>query len=299
LYSAVVDGVNLLNRHLQQTQASSSPSPEALLIVMTDGRNEVLPGDDAGLLAGAAGLEETAKDVTASRIPVIGIGFGERNEIDQVALGRLSTQPPYMADDAEGLKKAFTFTRRLLVDRVQVGFLSPWPDRAALAGKTIAFRANLVLPDGLVIDSNDGAFQTPQMGIPLYSGRASLDELAALSAATSEPVEAGWVPLLRPMIVFLVLGGLLLIAWFWVPRLVWPGQYLGNISLAKPPVKWSNATNGRQGEQRRSPHPPAYDAPSGFLQVKGQPARRKPEDATIAQPMGDATRMRLDRDLQR
>jgi Mg-chelatase subunit ChlD len=296
LFSAVVDGLSLLNQHLLQPQGDgASHSPEALLVVMTDGRNEVFKGDDPGLLTGEDGLGEAAKTVSASRIPVIGIGFGKRDEIDEAALGRLSTQPPYMADDSESLKNAFTFTRRLLVDRIQVEFLSPWPDRAALAGKTITFNASLVLPDGRRVSSNEGSFETPQMGIPLFSGKAGLDELAALSVATKEPADAGWTPLLRPIIVFLGLGGVLVIAWFWIPRLVWPGQYLGQLTVPKQARKWSNSSN----ERRRDQSAPTFDAPSGFLNVKGRPAQRRPQDATIAQPIGDATRMRLDRDLHR
>jgi Mg-chelatase subunit ChlD len=296
LFSAVVDGLSLSNQHLLQAQSDGdSHSPEALLVVMTDGRNEVLKGDDPGLLTGEGGLEEASRNVSASRIPVIGIGFGERSEIDEAALGRLSTQRPYMANDSESLKKAFTFTRRLLVDRIQVAFLSPWPDRAALAGKTITFNASLLLPDGRKIDSNEVSFETPQMGIPLFSGKASLDELAALSAATKVPTEAGWTPLLRPIVVFLGLGGVLVVAWFWIPRLVWPGQYLGQLSIPKPAMRWSSGPN----ERRRDQFVTSSSAPSGFLNVKGRPAQRRPQDATMVQPMGDATRMRLDRDLQK
>jgi hypothetical protein len=116
-----------------------------------------------------------------------------------------------------------------------------------------------------------------------------------LSAATKVPTEAGWTPLLRPIVVFLGLGGVLVIAWFWVPRLVWPGQYLGQLSIPKPAMRWSSGPS----ERRRDQFVTSSSAPSGFLNVKGRPAQRRPQDATMVQPMGDATRMRLDRDLHK
>ena len=64
---------------------------------MTDGTNDVRPGDDAGLLAGIGGLTQVHNDVAQSKIEVIAIGFGDQAEIDQHALAQLSTRRPYMA----------------------------------------------------------------------------------------------------------------------------------------------------------------------------------------------------------
>src|SRR5207302_2769723 len=115
------------------------------------------------------------------------------------------------------------------------------------------------------------------------------------------PVEAGWLELLRPIFVFLGLGIILLIAWFWIPRLIWPGQYMGSISLPKSSMKWSGVT-----QVRRSPPGaggpgagrglPPRNAPPGFESGGRTPSQRTPKDATIVHPMGDATRIRLDKD---
>src|SRR5215469_1022399 len=62
LYSAVSLGLDALHDHIHRLQESDSGyAPETMLIVMTDGRNEVYAGDDAGLLSGAEGLDEAAR----------------------------------------------------------------------------------------------------------------------------------------------------------------------------------------------------------------------------------------------
>src|SRR5262249_25148368 len=161
LYSSVSFGLDLLNDRLRTRQGNNTAAPpQATLVVMTDGKNEVLAGDDAGLLSGPQGLEEVGRRVSASQVQVIGIGFGEPGKIDLEALRRMSSEPPYMATDADSLRNAFGNARKLLLDRLEVTFLSPWPDRASLAGRSIRFKANLVLADGSSVASNEAIFGT-------------------------------------------------------------------------------------------------------------------------------------------
>src|SRR5215467_4913442 len=189
LYSAVSFGLDLLQDHVGSLRSNGTAPPQATLVVMTDGRNEVLAGDDAGLLNGPEGLDEVARKASASQVQIIGIGFGEPGEIDLGALRRTSNDPPYMATDAESLRNAFGIARKLLLDRLEVAFLSPWPDRASLAGRSVRFKASLLLADGSSLASNEAVFGTPQVGLPLFSNKAGVDELAALNRQmkSSEP----------------------------------------------------------------------------------------------------------------
>ena len=295
LYSAVSLGLDVLHDHIHTLQESDrSYAPETMLIVMTDGRNEVYAGDDAGLLNGAEGLDEAARKVSASRIQVIGIGFGERNEVDLAALQRLSTEKPHMATDAQDLKRIFVFTRKLLADRIQVAFLSPSADRASLAGRAIRFKASLQLPGRPPLTSNEEIFATPQMGLPLFSGKANEAELATLNAQMNSN-ETGWLTLLRPLFVFLALGGMLLVGWFWIPRLVWPGQYIGSIALARPVARWASPSRRGQGPRQGVPK----NAPPGFEPGKAGAGQRTPQDATVVQPSRESTKTRLYPDFRR
>jgi len=298
LYSAVSTGINVLKARRQM----KANDVDTLLIVMTDGTNDVRPGDDPGLLTGTAGLDQVHRDVALSRIEVITIGFGDPAEIDQHALAQISTGRPYMAADADGLNKAFSMTRKLLTNRLQVAFLTSWKNAASLAGKNLIIRATLDLPDGRTLTSNEGRFETPQVVPPVPAGKAGPELLKGLSLTGAGSLEAGWLDLLTPLFVFLGLGIVLLIAWFWVPRLIWPGQYMGSISLPKSAMKWSGATQVRRFPSGGAGPPgagrglPARNVPPGFESGSGAPGQRTPRDATVVQPMGDATRIRLDKD---
>ena len=41
---------------------------------------------------------------------------------------------------------------------------------------------------------------------------------------TAQPATSGWISIVRPVAVFCGLGLLLIVLWFWVPRLIWPEQ---------------------------------------------------------------------------
>jgi Mg-chelatase subunit ChlD len=299
LFSAVVAGLDALN-----SRRKDQPSDvDTLLVVMTDGTNDVRAGDDPGLLAGSAGQDEAHNRVARSGIQVNAIGFGDPAAIDQVALRQISTRPPIMAVSADNLNQAINQTRKLFTDKLQVAFLTTWTDTASLAGKNMAFRATLDLPDRRRLSSDEGRFETPQMGSPVPSGKAGPELLQALGNLGA-PVAAqpGLLELLRPVFVFLGLGVVLLIAWFWVPRLIWPGQYMGSLTLPKSSMKWSGPTQVRQsplaarGAQAASRGMPRGNVPPGFESDSGAPGQRTPRDATVVQPMGEATRIRLERE---
>src|SRR5262249_16909327 len=200
LFSAVIAGLDALSSQ-RKTQASDV---DTLLVVMTDGTNDIRPGDDPGLLADSFGLEQAHNRVALSGIQVNAIGFGDPAAIDQAALRQISTRPPIMAVSADNLNQAINQTRKLFTDKVQVAFLTSWTDAASLAGKNVVFRASLDLVDGRRLTSDDGRFETPQIGSPLPSGKAGPELLQAL-AHFGSPVAAqpGLLELLRPIFVFL------------------------------------------------------------------------------------------------
>jgi Mg-chelatase subunit ChlD len=280
LFSAIQIGVDVLAREAGKRPAGGE-APETVLIVMTDGKNEVYRGDDAGLLDGPSGLAEASRAVRSSGIQVLGIGFGDRSEIDEQALNALSTKV-YMASDAEQLKQIFAEARTLLNSRVIATFQSPWADRASLAGRTLAIRTDIRLQDGTSLASEPVTWSPPQMNEPVYEGECSEAERAALFDKTT-PSGPHWLTILRPILVFLGFGSVLIILWFWVPRLVWPEQYVGVVPTA---AKWSN-----KGPLRR----PKTVPPPGFdTHAHGKAPQRAPSDATIVQRNPEFTKTRLD-----
>ena len=156
------------------------------------------------------------------------------------------------------------------------------------------FKASILLPNRLRLDSNEAVFGTPQMGLPLFSGKAGVEELAALNAQMKSN-EVGWLTLLRPVFVFLGLGGMLVVAWFWVPRLVWPGQYIGSMAAMRPAGKWASPSRPGQRAVQGAPK----NLPRGFEPGKTGPGQRTPQDATVVQPSSESGKIRLHRDFRR
>lgn len=279
LYSAVVLGISLLAK---QGASSSGSSPETQLIVMTDGKNEVYQADDPGLLDGAAGLKKAAAMVRSSGTEVIGVGFGDPGSIDEAALQQLSSKS-YSAQDLSQLQQVFSLAHGLLVNRIVATFESPWPDRSSLESKTLRLSATLDLPGGRHFESGVKTWEAPEMGVPTFEGKCDTNELkAALQIA---PVPGNWLSVLRPILVFFGLGTALLVLWFWVPRLVWPEQYIGTFTTQRG-MRWENRTlAGSVGSSRRAP--PGFEkAPGGGVQPP-----RTPADRTVLQP--DLSKSRL------
>lgn len=286
LYSAVVLGLQVL----AQEAGNAAGSPETLLIVMTDGKNEVYKGDDVGLLDGPAGLQQAASAVQASGTQVIGIGFGDPASIDAAALRQLSTKF-YMAEDLNRLKQAFSFARTLQTNRIVATFAAPVDDRTSLEGRTYHIRATLNLFDGRHLESGEKIWAAPEMSVPSFDGKCDTGELKA--ALQVLPTSGNWLTMLRPVLVFFILGTLLLGLWFWVPRLVWPEQYIGTFTTqGGGSMRWADKS---QVWSKSRAARPSRQAPPGFETRKGGGAAppRVPGDRTVVQP--DFSKSRLQR----
>jgi hypothetical protein len=290
LYTAVDEGLELL-----QHQLESGTNAEAQLFILTDGENEVYPerGDDPGLLAGDEGLHAVVDKVNAyKRVTVTAVGFGDAREVDQEALKAMSNHFR-MVTDAEALKRAFSHPpAKPVASDIAVGFTLPWADRASLTARTLYLRVSLVLPTGENLESDETQWSSPEMGMPLFEGRCNNAEIGALMEASKAAAPTGWLPVLRPVLVFVGLGGLLLTLWLWIPRLIWADQYLGGIATPAR-ARWASATSSSQ-----PPHVAASRrAPPGFESAEdGGAVPRAPVDATRVLPSNlTTTRIRLER----
>jgi len=275
LYSAVSIGIDVLSQELR-SRPNASGAPETMIVLMTDGKNEVFKGDDTGLLDGPSGLQAASQKVRSSGLQIIGVGFGDPKDIDETALTQISTKH-YMTADAAILTRIFTVARTLLNSRIQATFTSLWPDRATLAGKTLHISVRLKLASGQELSSEPKTWATPQIGVPLFEGHCDTEEMKALYQRVA-PNTSAWMSVLRPVLVFLGMGSLLLILWFWVPRLVWSEQYIGVV----PTKRW--ASQGPSPQDR---------APQGFQ--SGKPAQQAPRaalDQTVVAPR-DFSKTRL------
>jgi len=113
--------------------------------------------------------------------------------------------------------------------------------------------------------------------VPVYAGKCSVDEAKAV--LTAQPASAGWMSIVRPLAVFCGLGLLLIVLWFWVPRLVWPDQYIGAMPGATT-AKWGSQTRVKDGVIAGRPAPPGFQpGPQGVNM-----APRGAADKTVVNP---------------
>jgi hypothetical protein len=146
----------------------------------------------------------------------------------------------------------------MLTNRIVATIASPWPDRSSLEGRTLHFKAALNLPDQRVFQSEEQLWQAPQMSVPSFDGKCDADELKA--ALQIDQPTAGWLTIVRPLLVFVGFATLLFVLWFWLPRLIWPEQYLGTFTTQGSGMRWSDKTQlGAVSKQR-----PTRPAPPGF-----------------------------------
>jgi hypothetical protein len=192
-----------------------------------------------------------------------------------------------MATNAEDLKQIFASTRTLLNTRILATFSSPWPDRASLASRTLRISAKLQLPAGETFTSEEVAWGTPQMGIPPFDGACDGEELNAL-LESSNPAGPNWISIVRPLCVFVGLAMLLIVLWFWVPRLVWPEQQIGAL---RPDARWVSPGNDRFRHAAKGP--PGFETHREMR----PPPRRTPNDVTVINPQTDFTKTRLEKDI--
>ncbi len=283
LYSAVDAALTVLAAHPSGDQA------EKLLVVLTDGKNDVRSGDDAGLL-GEEGRARVAQRVAETDAEVVGVGLG--SGIDQAAMRDISTRF-HQVSDVESLSRVFSFARELLLSRLHVSFFSPAPDRASLAGDNIELVMLLRLDNGQEISGAPVVWSPPRMGSPTFDGGCTpLEVRAAMATGGDAPDGSGFMTVLRPVLVFLGFGALLLVLWFWAPRLVWPEQYLGHAPVIPTRGRWTspNETRVVSGGVRA-------DAPAGFSPQgrAGAAADRAAGDKTMVAPRAPGTGTRLSR----
>jgi hypothetical protein len=292
LYQAVFSGVDALQGELTSLQHEGATASELQphLIVMTDGKNEVAAGDDPLLLNGDLGLQQAVAQVQASHLDTIGIGFGDQNDIDVAALQKLSKRFFY-ASDATQLLAALHVSRSATSHSIQITWPLSEANRVALMGRDQVWTPRMQLEDGSVLIGDPLRLIVPATNAPNYDRVASPEELRAL-IATHPPATSGWSSVLVHLLLYVGAAALLLILWFWVPRLIWGEQY--SSSVPDRSRRWSSERSGvtsASGVQVRS----TSNLPAGFTPEleTASPLRRSAAQTTQVQPRGEASRTRL------
>jgi Mg-chelatase subunit ChlD len=274
LYSVTVAALEVL-----QGRKAANPSHQFLLIVLTDGKNDVQPrrGDDPGLLTGEHGLQAVQRKASEVGIPIYTVGFGTPGaDFDENTLRAIAWPNSanfFTAVNAIQLENALQQVRQALVDRLRITFHTNNADWTTLTERT--FMVRFRLPDGQQLQSDKIRWWcTTMTGCPPEGTLTQAEYRDWLDSA--KPVERTFVAVvLRRLGILALFAGGLAALWFMPPRVLWPRS-------GQPRAAGSG---GMRGGRARVPPRPGESAPTTRTQApepNGQsPPPRRRFDKTL------------------
>ena len=251
LYSATVAALGVL-----QGRKAANPSHQFLLIIVTDGKNDVQPrkGDDPGLLTGEQGLRTVQRKASEVGIPIYTVGFGTSGaDFDEQTLRAMAWPNAanfFTALSADQLENALQHVRQALVDRLRITFHTNQTAWTTLTERT--FKVRFRLPDGQQLESPEIHWQcTTMTGCPPEGTLTQAEYRAWLDSAKPAGRTFVAVVLRRLGILALFAGGLAAL-WCIPPRVLWSRSW-------RP---WPAGPVGARGGQPRVPPRPGESAPT-------------------------------------
>jgi Mg-chelatase subunit ChlD len=231
LYSATQAALEVL-----EGRRVASPSRQFMLIVLTDGKNDVGSfGNDPGLLDGERGLDGVRSKAREVKIPIYTVGFGRPRDLNEESLKAMawpSASNYFPAPDADQLERALEalkVVRRAQVDRLRITFGTDHREWSTLKGLT--FMVRFKRPDGRWIESGEISWFCKPMTACPPEGTLTAAELRAL--LDDDPIRKGktfqGIVLRRLGILVLFSGGLAAL-WFIPGRLLWTWPRLSRLS---------------------------------------------------------------------
>ncbi|MEZ4455814.1 MAG: VWA domain-containing protein [Gemmatimonadales bacterium] len=234
LFSAIETGTTRLVGELRAAEAGGLGA----LVVITDGDNDVRPGDDPDLLTGAEGLAQAARTVDQSPVVVSIIGIGNLNQTALTALAGRRGRKTVVDEDQYEMSKALGEIRGLLWSGWEV--VVPIGAAREEIGRGLASLGLTALVGRGAFDAPPAVWAPPVMALPAFGGVASAD--LAPAGADLRSVFDGRLLLALMMLVLLVM------LWVVVPRLLWPA-----LPAEVPPGGAAPALPATKRRRRRHP----------------------------------------------
>jgi Mg-chelatase subunit ChlD len=218
LYSAVEIGSEVVKGTLQNAPVDAWGA----LLVITDGRNDVRPGDDAGLLSGAAGRDAAINAVASSGsyVWLVGIG-GAPDGAELQALAGTHGERYLVAEDPLLLHRVFTGIRDALFTTRALTYPAPIWARARLARGVFPMTVSRGDGRGCCAAAVVGRWTPPLYALPAFSGVAD-SGTASAHAITS--FEQGEARIGSNVLVFGFFALVTLVMWFVLPGMLWPDE---------------------------------------------------------------------------
>jgi Mg-chelatase subunit ChlD len=276
LYSAVEIGSEVVKGALQNAPKDAWGA----LLVITDGRNDVRPGDDPGLLSGAAGRDAAINAVASSGsyVWLIGIG-GAPDGADLQALAGTHGERYLVAEDPLLLHRVFTGIRDALFTTRALTYPAPTWARARLARGVFPMTVSRGDGHGCCAAAVAGRWTPPLYALPAFSGVADSGTAAPQAIASYEQGEA---PVGSNVLVFGFFALVALVLWFALPGMLWPEE---PAEVTGPAVKLANTVAASAPASRAPPQtaaPVQAAAANGVRRGVTEAPPRKPTEVTGA-----------------
>lgn len=263
LYSATVAALETLRK-----RKYSDISRKYLLVVLTDGKNDVSGSTDDKELLGQDGLAQIITKAAEVEITTFTVGIGQPGiDYDASVLENMAypkdEQNFFQASDAQKLSDILRLVEQKSLESLRIAFFidgyREWRDLP----KELIFNVQLNLPSGGVIKSENITWSSPSLTSTSPVDNLTREEATALQRSGAPSTPEAPNPIWRLAGIFALISGGLAFLWFIPPRLIWPrpgmpqlpGRMLGSqprgINIAKTPTAPKSQT--REPGQGSSP----------------------------------------------
>ncbi|MCI0665029.1 MAG: VWA domain-containing protein [Acidobacteria bacterium] len=226
LYSATIFALERLQR-LKKTDR------QYMLVILTDGRNDLGPGDDPELLRRQDDLDSVIKKLRETNIQTFTIGVGDGADAEalrEMVYPRENKDQYSSATDTDSLNKFLASAKQSLTEQIGILFYLRHRDYHALESLNLKVRIETL--DGRVLQ-----------GLIPWNCRAAVGcapdkklepedvSLVTERSDAPQPPGAQWKELLWLIFKFAIALGILAALWYGIPKLIWPVPSLPHIPL--------------------------------------------------------------------
>jgi Mg-chelatase subunit ChlD len=271
LYSATIFALDRL-------QSIKKTDRQYMLIILTDGKNDVRPGDDPEVLQRKDDLDGVIKKLNETNIQTFTIGVGDG--IDASALREMvypsANKEQYStADDSQSLAKFLAGAKQSLTEQIGILFFTRRRDYHEL--KSLNFKVQVETLDGKILQGTIPWNCRVAAGCT-FDKEMEREEIGLVTDRVDAPQPPGapWKELLwllgRFAIALAILAGL----WWGIPKIVWPVTPLPQIPVRGGPrlppsrsAQKSRFSSPAPGESRESGRASSSSKPrQGFEETR-------------------------------
>jgi Mg-chelatase subunit ChlD len=228
LYSATIFALNRLQR-LKKKESDR----QYMLVILTDGKNDVRDGDDPEALRRKDDLNSVVKKLYETNIQTFTIGVGDSIDADalkQMVFPQENKEQYSKADDTRSLAKFLAGAKQSLNEQIGILFFTRSRDYHDL--KSLNFRVQIQTLDKKILQ-----------GVIPWNCRAAAGcapdrtmereemRLATESPEAPQPPPEQWKELLWLLVRFAIALAILAGLWWGIPKIIWPVTPLPHVPV--------------------------------------------------------------------